>query len=246
MDIYHQGFQIESKQDGSPVTIADRVAEKTMLEDLSAITLNIPVVAEEAANDGHTPSIGDLFFPVDPLDGTKEFIQKSDEFTVNIALIDHGVPIFGLVYAPALERLYVTISPTSAFVGDVGIEAQFDYLDSLQLQPLITRPPSVEGLRAIASKSHMAEETRSYLEQLTVTDLKSAGSSLKFCLLAEGKADIYPRFEPTMEWDTAAGPPILQAAGGEVLTINGAQFCYGKVAQNFLDSYIIARAQPPL
>ncbi len=242
MDVYRQDFTVDTKKDNSPVTIADRIAEGIILDQLSAVAPDIPVVAEEAASEGNIPSIGDCFFLVDPLDGTREFIQKSDEFTVNIAMIEHGVPVFGLVYAPAIEQLFLTLSPTSAFAGTVANDARFDTIDDLGLRPILTAPAPKEGVRAVASKSHMTEETKAYLEKLKVADLKSAGSSLKFCLLADGQADLYPRFGPTMEWDTAAGHAVLLAAGGEVVMEDGEPLMYGKVAQGYKNPFFIARA----
>lgn len=243
MEIYRQDFTVESKADRSPVTEADRVAENIILEDLAKIAPDIPVVAEEAASEGHIPKTGKRFFLVDPLDGTKEFIRKSDEFTVNIGLIENGKPVFGIVYAPATGKLFFTTSPDEAFYTTMSPNEAAPEFDKMTLTRLSTKPPSADGLDVVASKSHMTEETRRYIEQFSVKELKSAGSSLKFCLLAKGEADLYPRFGPTMEWDTAAGHAVLLAAGGVVLMENGEPLEYGKANENYRNPFFIAWAK---
>ncbi len=243
MEIYQQGFTVERKSDDSPVTQADRLAEAIILRDLSEIAPDIPVVAEEAASEGHIPQITDRFFLVDPLDGTKEFIKKSHEFTVNIALIEKGQPVFGLVYAPALKQLYITLANDQAAKAELDAFGPIRPMEELDLQPIRTRKPPQNGLTVVASKSHMTDETRAYIEQFKVAHLQSAGSSLKFCLLASGEADLYPRFGPTMEWDTAAGHAVLNAAGGEVVMENQAPLSYGKTKDGFLNPSFICRAE---
>ena len=245
MEVYRRGCDVENKADNSPVTIADRLAEEIILRDLQKIAPDIPVIAEEAAARGNLPQTSEYFFLFDPLDGTKEFIRGSDEFTVNIALIKKGKPVFGLVYAPALKKLYVTPEPGKAVSTTLDPDTDFIKLADMQLQPLATRPPSPKGLNIVASKSHMTEQTSDYIKQFTVQNVVSAGSSLKFCLLAEGQADLYPRFGPTMEWDTAAGHAVLLSAGGKVLRENGEPLDYGKTGQNYLNPFFIAWGQPP-
>ncbi len=243
MEIYRGAIEIEIKRDASPVTFADKAAEKIILRDLARLEPDIPVLAEESASEGIIPEVGDQFFLVDPLDGTKEFIRKSDEFTVNIALIENGIPVFGIVYAPATEKLFVTLGNNDARFAKVAIGAKFSCLSDLELQPLKTNSVNSTAMRVVASKSHMTDETKTYLKKLNVAKLVSAGSSLKFCMLAQGLADIYPRFGPTMEWDTGAGHAVLIAAGGDVVGADGSPFLYGKSDQKFLNPYFIAHAQ---
>ncbi len=240
MSIYEHDFDVDYKSDSSPVTDADKLAENIILADLKLHVPNIPVVAEEAASGGDIPEVGDRFFLVDPLDGTKEFVQKNDEFTVNIALIENGIPVFGIIYAPALSVLYVTLSSTRAVKANLGINDMFSSIETLKLEEIHAAVPRERGLNVIVSRSHMNNETMEYLSNFHINSTLSAGSSLKFCKLAEGVADIYPRFAPTMEWDTAAGHAILLAAGGRVDTPNGKPLCYGKSGENFTNSAFIA------
>tara|TARA_B100001939_G_scaffold347695_1_gene370146 strand:+ start:837 stop:1634 length:798 start_codon:yes stop_codon:yes gene_type:complete len=223
MAIYKQDFEVVYKDDTSPVTAADEAAEEMILRDLATLTPQIPVVAEERVAAGHIPEVKDMFWLVDPLDGTKEFIRKGGDFTVNIALIQNRQPVFGIVYAPALKKLYLARSPREAVVWDV----QDDALTSSET-PLKVRKVPESGLVGVASKSHRDAETDTFLKQHGIRDTRSIGSSLKFCLVAAGEADIYPRFGPTMEWDTAAGHAVLRAAGGEVTHPDGKPFLYGK------------------
>ncbi len=218
MDIYAGDIAIRNKDDQSPVTDADEAAEKIILAGLRTLAPTIPVVAEESMAAGQRPEIaGDLFWLVDPLDGTKEFIRRQGQFTVNIALIYRDQPILGVVYAPALGDLYA---------GVVGHGA-WRWRDQAKAD-IHVRTADTAALIAVASKSHRTPETDSYLSQLAIADSRAAGSSLKFCLVADGSADLYPRFGPTMEWDTAAGHAVLAAAGGAVLSPDGTPLCYGK------------------
>ena len=238
---------VERKSDESPVTQADRDAEALILPRLAELAPDIPVIAEEAvsANGLPEPSVmqAGRFFLVDPLDGTKEFIKGGTDFTVNIALIENGVPTFGLVFAPALKHLYLTLS------ADQGVEAWIDpngpdaTLADFEPRELKVRTAPEDGLTVVASKSHMTAETEAFLETLNVADFKQAGSSLKFGLVARGVADIYPRFGPTMEWDTAAGHAVLLAAGGSVCTQDGAPLRYGKLETGLLNPFFIARGR---
>ena len=223
--IYRSDFQVHTKQDESPVTAADHAAEAIILARLGAAAPSIPIVAEEQCAAGHVPRTGREFFLVDPLDGTKEFVQKRGDFTVNIALVRDGAPQLGVVYAPVRSRL---------FAGDVVARRAFSSDQSPDDAPVSARteirvrtPPSV-GLTVVASRSHLNAETDQYLRRLKVSNLVSVGSSLKFCLVAAGEADVYPRLGPTMEWDTAAGHAVLAAAGGTVINLDGSAFRYGK------------------
>jgi 3'(2'), 5'-bisphosphate nucleotidase len=225
MVVYATDFAVRDKADSSPVTVADETAEKIILADLEAIAPDIPVVAEEAVAAGRVPVIADRFFLVDPLDGTKEFVARRDEFTVNIALIENGAPVLGVVFAPARREL---------FWGDVRagkaghIDADPDGTMPSLGNAIAARKPPPQGLVAVASRSHRSPETDTFLTNYPITDFRSIGSSLKFCVVAQGQADIYPRIGTTMEWDTAAGQAVLTAAGGRVTTLEGQPFRYGK------------------
>jgi 3'(2'), 5'-bisphosphate nucleotidase len=225
MAVYGTDFSVRDKVDASPVTEADEAAEKIILADLAALAPEIPVVAEEAVSAGRVPAVANQFFLVDPLDGTREFVARRDEFTVNIALIDAGKPVLGVVYAPARHELYW---------GDV-LAGQAGHLDSdpdgtmpSKGTAITARRAPAEGLVAVASRSHRTPETDSFLAKYPVKEFRSIGSSLKFCLVASGEADVYPRVGTTMEWDTAAGHAVLAAAGGRVTGLEGEPFTYGK------------------
>ncbi|QUS53970.1 3'(2'),5'-bisphosphate nucleotidase CysQ [Pseudovibrio brasiliensis] len=222
LGIYEEGFQFETKGDGSPVTIADQQAEEIILNHLSTLCPDVPVIAEEAMAAGIMPEIGSRFILVDPLDGTREFISRNGEFTVNIALIEDGNPTKGVIYAPVTREL---------FWGTVGQGAYRAEANGLELGEVTQMSCSAfsEELRVLASRSHRSERTNALLEKLDNSSIVAAGSSLKFCRLAEGKADFYPRMEPTMEWDTAAGQAILCAAGGSVVVEGGGPLEYGKL-----------------
>jgi len=218
MDIYATDFQVEQKTDDSPVTAADRCAEKVILAGLRQLTPHIPIVAEEAAEAGHIPEVGKYFWLVDPLDGTKEFVNRKDEFTVNIALVEAGRPVLGLVYAPALDRL---------FTGAQGLGAWVE--DAQGRRPISSRAVPEEGLTIVGSRWHGDDAAvDAFLAGRRIAGQKTVGSSLKLCLVAEGAADVYPRFGRTMEWDIAAGDAVLRAAGGVVNAIAGGVLRYGK------------------
>lgn len=225
--IYRSGFEVETKEDNSPVTAADHASEAVILAHLRAAAPYIPVIAEEQVAAGNVPEIGraGAFFLVDPLDGTKEFVQRRGDFTVNIALVREGTPVLGVVYAPAKSRL---------FAGDVASKHAFrseqspDEEDVAERTDIRVRTPPPVGLTVVASRSHLNAETDQYLRRLKISNLVSVGSSLKFCLVAAGEADVYPRLGPTMEWDTAAGHAVLTAAGGTVINLDTTPFRYGK------------------
>jgi 3'(2'), 5'-bisphosphate nucleotidase len=225
MAVYATDFAVKSKADASPVTVADEAAEKIILADLAAIAPGVPVVAEEAVAAGKVPVIADRFFLVDPLDGTKEFVSRRDEFTVNVALIENGEPVLGVVFAPARHELYWG----DVRAGKAGrIDADPDGTMPSLGTAIGARPAPPRGLTAVASRSHRTPETDAFLANYPVAEFRSIGSSLKFCLVATGDADIYPRLGPTMEWDTAAGHAVLAAAGGRVTGLEGEPFRYGK------------------
>lgn len=242
----HYAGEIDArkKADESPVTLADEEAERLILRDLKELAPEIPIVSEEAAAGGHIPAIGELFFLVDPLDGTKEFINKNGEFTVNIALIAKGEPTLGVVYAPALDRLFVAKDLDAAFEIACTVSPEPGATPRLGVQrPIRARRPEPDGLVAVASRSHRDQKTEEYLHHYKVKAFRSAGSSLKFCLVAAGEADIYPRHGRTMEWDTAAGHAVVKAAGGTVTTLDGRPLTYGKVADGFANPYFVARGR---
>jgi 3'(2'), 5'-bisphosphate nucleotidase len=224
-EIYRSGFEVQHKADHSPVTAADHAAEAIILERLGVAAPSIPIVAEEEVAAGRLPAFGDEFFLVDPLDGTKEFIQKRGDFTVNIALIRGGAPVLGVVYAPANSSLYIgNVVARSALRS----HQRTDSSEPAPREPIGVRPVPARGATVVISRSHATPETEEYLEQYAIAERVSVGSSLKFCLVAAGQADLYPRLGPTMEWDTAAGHAVLVAAGGSVLAPGGAPLKYGK------------------
>jgi len=223
LDLYENGCAVETKADSSPVTAADGAAEAIILADLARLAPGIPVVAEEEVAAGRVPEIGARYFLVDPLDGTKEFILKRGDFTVNIALIEDGVPTLGVVHAPARGRLFAGDAGAGAWTQDVSRAG-----DASARRPIAVRALPAGGIAAVASKSHPTPETEEYLADYDVADRLSIGSSLKFCLVAAGEADLYPRLGPTMEWDTAAGDAVLRAAGGHVYGPDGDVLGYGK------------------
>lgn len=223
MEIRDGNLDVSYKEDHSPVTLADQAAEKIILRDLQRIAPQIPIVAEESASDGNIPTVTDQFWLVDPLDGTKEFIAGGSDFTVNIALIENGKPTFGIIYTPATRKLYTAKNITQATIQYVD-----EALNQGPEHLIRVRNGNSERLTALASKSHLDDDTKAFLEQMSIKERTSAGSSMKFCVLAEGKADIYPRFGPTMEWDIAAGHAILNAAGGSVTNPDGSAFQYNK------------------
>ncbi len=223
--IYHGDFEVRAKADDSPVTTADHAAEAIILRHLVLHAPQIPVVAEEQAAAGTIPAVGTEFLLVDPLDGTKEFIHRRGDFTVNIALIRAGLPVLGVVYAPATGRLFAAdVSAAHA------VQAALDPANpvAVGLQPIHVREVPPAGLTSVASRSHRTPETDAYLARYVIADLVAVGSSLKFCLVAAGQADLYPRLGPTMEWDTAAGHAVLSAAGGQVAGPDGKARRYGK------------------
>jgi 3'(2'), 5'-bisphosphate nucleotidase len=228
MRIYATDFATRAKTDKSPVTDADELAEKVILAGLDPA---IPVLAEESAAAGKIPTLGNRFFLVDPLDGTKEFLSRNGEFTVNIALVEGKTPVAGVVYAPALDEI---------FVGERGKGALRATASKLNWSPIKTRPRPTDGLTVVASRSHRDADTDAFLQTQTVKELVSAGSSLKFCRVAEGKADLYPRFGRTMEWDTGAGQAVLEAAGGRVVTTDNQPLVYNKAERGFDNPAFIA------
>lgn len=230
LEIYQRDFAVQIKADASPLTEADLAAQQIIAAGLAQLTPAIPVLSEEAADiDWSLRQTWQQFWLVDPLDGTKEFINKNGEFTVNIALIEHGRPVLAVVYAPVLDKLYFT-------------DKQYAYLTTAEkadqrLQVHKATPP----LKVVGSRSHPTPELAGYLEKLGNFEMVPVGSSLKFCLVAEGLADIYPRLGPTMEWDTAAGHCIAEKAGAVVCTLEGAALRYNQ-KESLLNPYFEVKA----
>jgi len=235
LEVYNSDFSVVSKDDASPVTEADIRAEAIILEGLRQLTPHIPVVSEEAAAEGKSFDVsGGRFWLVDPLDGTKEFVARNGEFTVNIGLIDQGKPVMGVLFAPVLDRMFSAI-PGQAFVEDQG-EAP---------RPVAVRTPPADGLLVLSSRSHRDASTfDSFVAHFTVAEVKKSGSSLKFALVGVGEADLYPRFGRTMEWDTAAGHAILLAGGGDMTLPDGQPLTYGK--PGFENPHVVAWGHPSL
>jgi 3'(2'), 5'-bisphosphate nucleotidase len=240
MSEYAKGCEVRTKRDSSPVTVADEKAEELILALLRARQCTVPVVAEEAMARGDRTAIGDSFILVDPLDGTREFIACNGEFTINIALVRAKAPVAGAVYAPALGKLW--FGGERAFVCDVVLGAPLPQR-SLWRQIETRRAPARDWI-ALASRSHCDPATEAFLAKLPIGERRSAGSSLKFCALAEGAADVYPRFAPTMEWDTAAGDAVLRAAGGIVVAVEGGPLLYGKKGDNLRNGGFVAWGDP--
>jgi 3'(2'), 5'-bisphosphate nucleotidase len=241
MEVFaRRAIEARVKNDSSPVTEADERIEAFLLAELSRRLPGLPLIAEERAARGETPAQTGTFLLIDPLDGTREFLARRPEFTVNIALIENGAPRAGAVYAPALGELWFA-GATAFFVAaapGLPLPPRQNWL------PLRTRPRPDDGMTALVSRSHFDARTESFLAREKIKDRIEAGSSLKFCRLAEGVADIYPRFGPTMEWDTAAGDAVLRAAGGVALTPEGAPLLYGKAAQDYRNGPFIAYGDP--
>jgi len=227
LEIVARGFDVEQKGDLSPVTEADRAAELIILAALARVAPGVPVIAEEEVAAGRIPDHGGTFFLVDPLDGTKEFIRGGDDYTVNIALVVDGRPRVGTVFAPATGRLHG------------GIAGNFAWLDEGDGRRRIACRPCADPMIVVASKSHFTQNTSDYLAQAAPgCGYEAVGSSLKFCIVAEGRADLYPRLSPTSEWDTAAGHAVLLGAGGLVVGPDGKPLRYGKPA--FLNRAFVA------
>ena len=228
MAIYQTDFQVDTKEDNSPITEADIASHHVIVDGLKALTPDIPILSEESANaPWEERKNWTRFWLVDPIDGTKDFTKRTDEFTVNIALIENGEPVMGVVTAPALNE---------AFWGIKGQGAWKREADGSTHKLRVVSPP--EAIRAVASKSHLNQETRDFIGQLGNHELVQAGSSLKFCRIAEGKADIYPRLGPTCEWDTGAAHAVLSAAGGKVNQLDGTPLVYGK--EDVYNPYFVA------
>jgi 3'(2'), 5'-bisphosphate nucleotidase len=235
LDLFRTGTSVRTKSDASPVTEADLAAEKVILRELRILLPEVPVISEEQT-ETHQLVPDEPFVLVDPLDGTREFIAKREEFTINIAVIAKGQPIAGAVYAPALGQLWY--SGAESFRLDIAPGSEIG--QEIRAPPVKVRSPLSGGLSALVSRSHSDPATEAFLAQITLLDRRPMGSSLKFCRIAEGSADLYVRLGPTHEWDTAAGDAILTAAGGQVVDRSGSGLRYGKTESGFRHEGFIA------
>jgi 3'(2'), 5'-bisphosphate nucleotidase len=229
LEVYAQDFSVEHKDDRSPLTQADLASHRIIVEGLRALTPDLPVLSEEDADiPWSVRRTWSRYWLVDPLDGTREFVKKNGEFTVNIALVEDGVPVLGVVYAPVFDYLLHAGRGEGAFLREAGQDIA-----------LVTRRPATAPLRVAASRSHLDERTAAVLQRMGDTERHGLGSSLKFCRIAEGRIDVYPRFGPTSEWDTAAAQCVLEAAGGAVLRLDGTPLDYNR-KENILNPNFIA------
>ena len=235
MEEYERGCSVASKEDGSPVTSADHRAEAIICKYLTSLAPMPPVCAEESMAAGAKAQVAERFILVDPLDGTREFLAGNGEFTINVALIERGAPVAGAVYAPAIGRLWVGGETAFTCEAPPGVE-----LPGQESRRGIRTRGAPTSLVAFASRSHLDAESDSFLKSLPIGETRFAGSSLKFCLIAEGLGDVYPRFAPTMEWDTAAGDAVLRAAGGGVFNPSGLPLSYGKADKELRNGPFIA------
>lgn len=225
LGVYNTDFQVDYKDDNSPLTKADRLSHEIIIEGLTSAFPDIPIISEESGQqeDYKTRAKWSSFWLVDPLDGTKEFIKKNGEFTVNIALIENSYPVMGVIYVPVTGVLYYASKSGGAWRRTSRVSENSGD-EQIHAKKILPDTPVV----IVSSRSHPSKELEKYLELFSIESVISAGSSLKFCFVAEGKADIYPRLGPTMEWDTAAGQAIVEEAGGKVLDMDGRRFIYNK------------------
>ncbi|WP_156290954.1 3'(2'),5'-bisphosphate nucleotidase CysQ [Oceanobacillus salinisoli] len=246
LDVYAQDFDVEYKEDDSPLTQADQRAHNTIVQGLKELDSSIPVLSEEGKSIPFEERKNwSQFWLIDPLDGTKEFIKKNGEFTVNIALIEGKYPSLGIIYAPALDVLYYG-SERGAYKLEKASEAVVGSDQELEEKSIKLPFTGDDTVRAVASRSHMSPETESFINELKEkhgeVEVVSSGSSLKFCLVAEGKADYYPRYAPTMEWDTGAGQAIVEASGGKVTRyVDGERFYYNR--EELLNGWFLVEKQ---
>jgi len=229
MNVYSKDFSVATKQDDSPLTEADLASNSVILSGLSARS-DIPILTEEALESFSGADEAGQYWLVDPLDGTKEFIKKNDEFTVNIALIQNGIPVLGVVYAPALDVAYMGAQGIGAYkVDKYGVRSPIH----------VTKHQRGDVWRVVGSRSHASQETLDWLEALDSYELVAMGSSLKICLVAEGEADLYPRLGPTCLWDTGAAHAVVRAAGGSIKTLDGVELSYVDTAEKLNPWFVV-------
>ncbi|ROR29556.1 3'(2'),5'-bisphosphate nucleotidase CysQ [Inmirania thermothiophila] len=234
LEVYATDFAVAHKDDRSPLTEADMASHRTLVEGLRRLTPEIPVLSEESASvPFHERARWTRFWLVDPLDGTKEFVKRNGEFTVNVALVEGHAPVLGVVHAPVLDRTYLGARGLGAFRLEGGRGRR----------PIRVRCPAAEPPAVAGSRSHATPELAAYLERLGPHELRSIGSSLKFCLVAEGSADLYPRLGPTSEWDTAAAQAVVEAAGGHVVDTGGRPLRYN-TGDSLLNPHFLVYGDP--
>ena len=234
------GLSVEHKEDRSPVTLADRRSEEILAAALAAAAPGIPVIAEEAASEGRLPGAASELFLVDPLDGTREYVAGGAEFTINVALVRDGVPVFGIIYAPALEALYATVGPGQAVGGRLAPDTSASTIADTGARPIRARAADPAAVVALVSRTHVGAATEAYLARFALAARHGQSSSIKFCRIAAGEADIYPRLGDTSEWDTAAGHAILVAAGGHVTCLDGSPLLYGLATRGYVNPAFVA------
>ena len=237
MNIYNSKFEVNHKNDNSPVTNADKSAEEFILKKLNNIFPNIPIISEEAYSKNIIPNYDKKFFLVDPLDGTKEFIKKNGDFTVNIAFINEGFTKIGFINAPAKNKIFFNDEKKS-YIIDTKDKDQVSIQKARQIK---VSKEKQKNLIATISRSHAGKEIENLHKNYDINKINYFGSSYKFCLIASGEAHIYPRMSPTCEWDTAAGHAILKMAGGNARLLSGEELRYGFKENNFINPYFIAR-----
>jgi 3'(2'), 5'-bisphosphate nucleotidase len=235
---------IVTKADASPVTIADQKAEAIICSALRLIAPGVTVIAEEDYAAGGRSALTEPFFLVDALDGTKNFIAGDSDFTINIALVAHGVPVYGLVYAPAKGELFVTDGPDCAVSVVLTSDAAPAGLGACELSPMRVRPPPSVGLTVLLSKSRVHNLADPFYANLPIHERQHFGSSYKFCLVAQGTADLYVQLGGTCEWDTAAGDALVRAAGGCVRSLDGASLVYGGAGRGYVNQAFVAASRP--
>lgn len=245
LKLFRAGGDVERKADGSPVTAADQRSELILTRALNTIAPGVPVIAEEAVAAGRRDSPGDTYFLVDPLDGTRQFIEGVPEFTINIGLIENRRPVFGLIYAPALSAFFVTRGGGGAVSATIAPDQTPSSLTGLDLVAIRTREAPESGPEAYVSRSHEKPENQAFLAGHGVSRQHQVGSSLKFCLIARGDGDLYARLGQTCQWDTAAGQAILEVAGGAVLTLDGRRLEYGNETGTWNNPHFVAWGRRP-
>lgn len=243
MKIRSSALAVRHKSDSSPVTAADDASEDIIARGLQQLLPGLDIISEEAAAHSAPQSVGATFALIDPLDGTREFVAGHDDFTVNLAIIAQGRPVVGLVAAPALQLVWRSKAEGGA--ERLHLQPGATSQEARDRTDIRTAMPEANRLRALVSRSHLDERTTAWLAQRSGVALTACGSSLKFCRLAEGSADVYPRLAPTMEWDVAAGDAVLTAAGGAVLTPDGAPLVYGQTGRGLRIPEFIAWGRPP-
>ncbi|MGI9426300.1 MAG: 3'(2'),5'-bisphosphate nucleotidase CysQ [Hyphomicrobiaceae bacterium] len=246
MKYFRTGVDVATKVDQTPVTIADQEAEALIASALQDIRPDIPIVGEEAASAGALPPSSSTYFLVDPLDGTRDFIAGREEFTVNIALVVAGQPVLGVVYQPPTGRLFMTVASDQALEAIVPVDENISSLDQITASRIATVAADQDNIRVAVSRSHRSAKLDAKLDQLNFSQRLKSGSSIKFCLVARGDADVYPRLTSISEWDTAAGHAIVTSAGGAVVGLDGQPLAYANVEGGYRVAPFVVWGEPDL